>query len=113
MKILGFFLVFIACTYPAYADDTVYAVNICSSSTGTMITDGIRGSMVVNVQGATSICVAAIGDCSLLTECIGAPLATDTAASFSGKLDGSRRYCGILKSGSTCSRVGVNLKDEN
>ena len=86
--------------------------SVCSSSSGTLITDGIPTGMIVNVPAgaASGVCVVRMdAECSTLTTCIGAPIAVDSAVGFYGKEDGDGRYCGILKTGSTCVTVGRSL----
>jgi hypothetical protein len=99
---------------PSFADNFLYSVSVCSSSVGTDITGGIQKSMIVSAASgaATTVFLASMDSCSSLTSAIGAPLnaaSNDAAVSINGKADGDGRWCAILKTGSTCVVVGVNL----
>ena len=111
---IRFMIAVLLCTTPAYAGKYVYTVPVCSSSVGTTLTDGVERSMGLSVQSgaATTVFVASLDDCSTFTSVGGYPLdasSDDAAISINGKNDGDGRWCGILKTGSTCVNVTVNL----
>lgn len=81
-------------------------VSVTSSSTGTLVMTGFPEGANINSGGA--VCLARTDDCTLLTSCIGLPLAADTAVSLNYKNDSNKQWCAILKSGSTPVTLGVN-----